>query len=100
MKWRGVSETEPDPLKSTLREELDERRMLLRRFVPAPTQAVNDRATEEFRQAGLASRALKAGGKAPEFILPYCNGHSVDSRQPLSKGPLIVTFIRGRWCPF
>ena len=100
MKWRGVSETEAEPLKATLREELDERRMLMRRFVPAATQAVNDRATEEFRQGGLAQRALNVGDKAPEFSLPDARGNLVESRLLLAQGPLIVTFIRGRWCPF
>lgn len=100
MKWRGVSETAPEPLKTTLGEELDERRMLMRRFVPAATQAINDRATEEFRQAGLASRALNVGERAPEFSLPDTYGKLVTSAEFLAQGPLIVTFIRGRWCPF
>lgn len=100
MKWRGVSETAPEPLKSTLREELDERRMLMRRFVPKATQAINDQATEEFCQSGLAQKALHVGEKAPEFSLPDAYGRLVDSRKLLSNGPLILTFIRGRWCPF
>jgi peroxiredoxin len=100
MKWRGVSETEPESLKASLKEELDERRMLMRRFVPAATQAINDRATEEFRLAGLARKALQVGERAPEFTLPDVNGKPVSSAELLAKGPLIVTFIRGRWCPF
>ncbi len=100
MKWRGVSETAPDPLKATLKDELDERRMLMRRFVPAATQAINDRATEEFRRSGLAAKALQVGDHAPEFTLPDVNGKPVSSADLLAKGPLIVTFIRGRWCPF
>src|SRR4051812_29231751 len=100
MKWRGVSETQTDPLKATLKDELDERRMLMRRFVPAATQAINDRATEEFRQAGLADKALKIGDRGPEFALPDVNGKTVSSAELLAHGPVIVTFIRGRWCPF
>lgn len=100
MKWRGVSETESEPLKSSLREELDERRLNMRRFVPKATQAVNDRAVEEFRAAKLADAALKVGDRAPEFLLPDVNGNPVSSKQLLAGGPLIVTFIRGRWCPF
>lgn len=100
MKWRGVSETAPEPLKATLKDELDERRMLMRRFVPAATQAINDRATEEFRQAGLANKALRVGDRAPEFTLPDVNGKLVSSAEMLARGPVVVTFIRGRWCPF
>ncbi len=100
MKWRGVTETEAEPLKSTLKEELDERRTLMRRFVPKATQAINDRAIEEFRQAGLAQRALKVGDTAPEFNLQDARGNVVRSADLLARGPLIITFIRGRWCPF
>jgi len=100
MKWRGVSETEPDPQKATLREELDERRLNMRRFVPKATQAVNDRAVEEFRAAGLAQKALKVGDRAPEFTLPDVNGKPVSLVELLARGSVIVTFLRGRWCPF
>ena len=100
MKWRGVSETAPEPLKASLREELDERRTLMRRFVPRATQAINDRATEEFRLSGLAQKSLKVGARAPEFTLQDARGNTIRSAELLSQGSLIVTFIRGRWCPF
>ena len=100
MKWRGVSETEPEASKATLREELDERRLNMRRFVPKATQAVNDRAVEEFRAAGLARKALKVGDRAPEFTLPDVNGKPVSLVELLARGSVIVTFLRGRWCPF
>jgi len=100
MKWRGVSETESEALKATLREELDERRLNMRRFVPKATQAVNDRAVEEFRTTGLAQQARKVGERAPEFTLPDVNGQPVSSAALLQNGPLVVTFLRGRWCPF
>src|SRR3954452_15832616 len=100
MKWRGVSESEPEPLKGTLKEELDQRRIMMRRFVPAATQAINDKAIEEFRQARLVEQALKVGDRAPSFALPDVNGNPVSSAELLAKGPLIVTFLRGRWCPF
>lgn len=72
----------------------------MRRFVPKATQAINDRATEEFRQAGLAEQALKPGDAAPAFSLPDVKGNKISSTELLSQGPLIITFIRGRWCPF
>jgi peroxiredoxin len=100
MRWRGVSESEAEPMKSTLREELDERRLNMRRFVPKATQAVNDRAVEELRAGGAARRALKVGDKAPDFVLPDVNGIAVSSAELLAQGPLVVQFVRGRWCPF
>lgn len=100
MKWRGVSESEAEAAKATLREELDERRLNMRRFVPKATQAVNDRAVEELRASGADRRWLKVGDLAPEFVLPDVNGNPVRSTELLAQGPLLVSFIRGRWCPF
>jgi peroxiredoxin len=100
MKWRGVSETAPEPLKASLREELDERRTLMRRFVPKATQAINDRAIEELCETGLAEKTLKIGDTAPRFALQDTKGNTLKSDDLLAQGPLIVTFLRGRWCPF
>jgi len=100
MKWRGVSETEPEPLRATLREELDQRRTMMRRFVPPATQAINDRVIEELRQSGAAGKALKVGDKAPEFVLADVAGRAVSSAELMLQGPLVVVFLRGRWCPF
>jgi peroxiredoxin len=100
MKWRGVSESDAEPMKATLGEELEERRLNMRRFVPKETQAINDRAVEELQTAKLTDRALKLGDRAPEFVLPDVNGHPVSATALLAQGPLIVSFIRGRWCPF
>jgi len=58
------------------------------------------RATDELIASGAQSRALKAGYAAPEFTLPDPEGNSVSSKVLLAKGPLVVTFYRGAWCPF
>ena len=50
--------------------------------------------------AGLASRALKVGAKAPDFSLPDAHGKVVELSSILARGPAVVTFYRGGWCPF
>jgi peroxiredoxin len=58
------------------------------------------RATDELIASGAAERALKAGDRAPEFTLKDVDGNEVSSRDLLAKGPLVVTFYRGVWCPY
>jgi peroxiredoxin len=58
------------------------------------------RSTTELIATGQADRALKAGDKAPEFTLSDPDGKSVTSHKLLAKGPLVVTFYRGVWCPY
>lgn len=50
--------------------------------------------------SGLAAKALKAQDKAPLAVLKDADGQDVDLRQLLDKGPLVLVFYRGLWCPF
>lgn len=44
--------------------------------------------------------ALKVGDKAPDFTLPNAKGESISLNKLLNKGPVVVTFYRGDWCPY
>jgi peroxiredoxin len=50
--------------------------------------------------SGQADRALKAGDRAPTFTLTDADGTSVSSSALLARGPLVVSFYRGVWCPY
>lgn len=44
--------------------------------------------------------ALKVGQSVPNFELPNAKGDLVSFFELLEKGPLVVTFYRGSWCPY
>ena len=67
---------------------------------PSWVHELMHRATDELLASGAAERALKAGDRAPEFTLKDADGHEISSRDLLGKGPLVVTFYRGVWCPY
>jgi peroxiredoxin len=50
--------------------------------------------------SGKADLALKAGDTAPTFTLKDPDGASVSSATLLERGPLVVSFYRGVWCPY
>jgi len=57
--------------------------------------------TEEIiRNSRLVETALREGDVFPEFSLPDSTGSIVQSADLLARGPLIVSFYRGGWCPF
>lgn len=58
------------------------------------------RATRELIESGAASRALKAGDQAPAFTLNDSDKTAVSSTDLLARGPLVLTFYRGIWCPY
>lgn len=46
------------------------------------------------------SSTIQVGDKLPSFTLPDAFGNQVSSSSLLSRGPLLLTFYRGAWCPF
>lgn len=52
------------------------------------------------RTTDVASRALKVGDRAPDFLLPDAHGRLHSSEQLRGAGSLVVSFYRGGWCPF
>jgi hypothetical protein len=80
-----------------LKAELKALKTRLESNRPADVLAKMHRAVDELRASGAAGRALKAGDKAPRFVLPNAEEQPVDSQALLAKGPLVVTFYRGRW---
>jgi peroxiredoxin len=70
------------------------------RLAPPAVLAIMHRVTDELIASGQAQRALKAGDRAPDFDLPDSDGKTVSSRDLLAKGPVVLTFYRGFWCPY
>lgn len=73
------------------------------KFAFKPTPEMLDtmhRGTAELVASGQALRAKKAGDKAPPFTLNDPDGKPVSSAELLAKGPLVISFYRGVWCPY
>jgi hypothetical protein len=81
----------------SLKAELKALQTRLESGRPADVVATMHRAVEELRASGVADRVLKPGDAAPPFVLPNAAEQPIDSRALLAKGPLVVTFYRGRW---
>jgi len=84
----------------TLAMELSELIMNVGANLPLEKLKILGRMIEEFKGSGVESRALKVGDKAPQFRLPSSQGEWVSSSELLAKGPLVISFYRGGWCPF
>lgn len=49
---------------------------------------------------GVVDRAKKMGDTAPDFTLPDAQGGTFVLKDALAKGPVVLTWFRGEWCPF
>ncbi|KAF4469526.1 TSA-domain-containing [Fusarium albosuccineum] len=63
------------------------------------SKPVND-AVDKFSAEFKPENAIQVGDKFPEFRLKDATGKEVSSADLLAKGPLLITFYRGEWCPY
>ncbi|MHB1784989.1 MAG: peroxiredoxin-like family protein [Acidimicrobiales bacterium] len=85
---------------SSLAEQLKAQNDANRSRIPAETLSVMDAATAEVADSGLAASSLAVGARAPEFTLPGVTGEKVSLAGLLAKGPVVLAFYRGGWCPY
>ncbi|MEE6131730.1 AhpC/TSA family protein [Bacillus sp. 1780r2a1] len=84
---------------STLQEEIQDYKKVFKQKASKEKQEKMKQATEELEKSGIA-QGLKVGNQAPDFTLLDATGQKVSFKNLLQKGPVIVTFYRGGWCPY
>jgi len=55
---------------------------------------------EKLYSSDTAESAIAVGEIAPNFTLPDATGKTVSLHSRLDKGPVVLSFYRGGWCPF
>ena len=87
-------------MSTTLSQQLEEYRAGWMQRVPADRRAAMERHIAHLSETGIGGRARQVGDQAPEIILPDARGNSFEVATLLAKGPVVVTFYRGGWCPY
>lgn len=80
----------------TLTEALSD----LRPKIPEPYSSLNDAIVRRLIEAQSSANALKVGDAVPDFALPNAEGEVVRVSDLLARGPIVLSFYRGAWCPF
>ena len=55
---------------------------------------------ERLLTSDAGSHAVGKGDRAPDFLLEDIKGEQVTLSKLLLKGPVVLSFYRGSWCPF
>jgi len=84
----------------TLSEQLADYRANWRARVPADKQTLMDQHVAYLSTTGIGRAAKQVGDRAPVIRLRDQHGATFDVGTLLAKGPVVVTFYRGGWCPF
>jgi hypothetical protein len=80
-----------------LQERLDAIREASKARIPAEARAVMERSVDDLRRSGIMDRIAKVGDKAPDFTLPNATGQAVGLADLVARGPVVLSFYRGRW---
>jgi AhpC/TSA family len=80
-----------------LSERLDQIRSGAKTRIPPEALAVMERSVADLRASGIMDRIAKVGQRAPDFTLPDAAGHDVHLASLLARGPVVLSFYRGRW---
>ena len=84
----------------SLQLQLDEITAQTRKLVQPERLERNERVIAELFASGIEDRILKPGQSMPAFDLPDAQNKQVHSSDLLAIAPLVISFFRGRWCPY
>jgi len=79
----------------SLEHELEKMRAL----TPIEVHLKLNQFVEKMQEKGIAS-GLQEGSRVRDFLLKDSIGNEVALYEELSKGPVVLTFYRGGWCPY
>src|SRR5258707_6614995 len=84
----------------SVKAQLDAYRRAFGASTPPGIVAALEGSVAELVQMGLVRQAVKAGERAPLFRLRSNTGNFVGLSEALNRGPVVLSFFRGGWCPF
>ncbi len=64
------------------------------------TKRIYTAGIEAVAASGVLERAVNTGDPAPAFTLPDADGNDVALSSLLEKGPVVLVWYRGGWCPY
>ena len=84
----------------TLATDLQTQQQQFRSRTPQDVQTTMQQATAELAASGILDQTLKVGDSIPDFTLPNATGQTVNIRDLLDRGSVVIAFYRGGWCPY
>ncbi|WP_158568876.1 peroxiredoxin-like family protein [Chitinophaga silvisoli] len=83
-----------------LAHKLEKLREFWGKRVSPEDEELMERHIHYLRESGAMEGILKPGDQAPVFQLSNQRNEIISSTDLLNKGPLVVSFYRGSWCPY
>ncbi|STD55866.1 peroxiredoxin-like family protein [Empedobacter falsenii] len=78
-------------------EELNENLALQ---LPPEVLQVFSQSIQDLKTENIEEKCINIGDLFPDFSLPNSNNETIQLKELLKKGKVIVAFFRGNWCPY
>ena len=86
--------------KPELKDQLQETVQAFMAGLPEDDAQITAKSFEKLHASETGDSAINIGDSAPDFELPNATGGTVRLYEALDRGPVILNFYRGGWCPF
>ena len=83
-----------------LQEKLDKIRTKFSEKAPEEMKEAFQQGINELVENGMLDQVIKEGDKAKGFSLQNAVGNEVSLQDYLDRGPVVLTWYRGGWCPY
>jgi peroxiredoxin len=83
-----------------LQDKLDEINRQLLQVLDPTDRAALEAAIERLRMLQIVEQGMVVGDVLPDFALRDQTGRIVTSGELLARGPVVLAFFRGPWCPY
>lgn len=84
----------------TFQQRLAQLKQRIEGGMPQDVLDIMHGATAELAASGIEEKVLKVNDTMPAFSLLDENEQAINSSELTTKGPLVITFYRGLWCPY
>src|SRR5277367_4332043 len=83
-----------------LQKELSAVEQMVREKTPSDVMPTIEASIHSVKESGFERGAIQPGEAIRDFELPDATGDMVKSLELRTRGPLLIVFYRGAWCPF
>ncbi len=84
----------------SLKKQLDQKKAEFNKKAPEEKKRIYQEGIDAVVATGILDKAIQVGDTAPDFSLKNALGKEVSLYSELKKGPVVLTWYRGGWCPY
>ena len=95
-----MTEQDTATRKASLAEQTEEALQEFVSSLPEDAQQTVAGSFERLLASDVSKDAINISDTAPDFTLPNAKGGSLQLSELLKRGPVVLNFYRGGWCPF